>query len=132
MDAPAWYFIGEFSIDEVNFDELMPLELEAGLLYKALRDCGIPEARIARITRTIAEAIKGVKGLLNDNLSDLPVDIRLFSNKKITEFKRYPEDQMDGAWGYYLIEKGGNFMDTPFRGSRRIMELYLFKEGGRC
>lgn len=126
LDTPAWYFVGEFSIDRLNFDELLAPDLGEGSLSKALNDCGIPGERIERITGTIAEAIKGVKDPLKDHLSDVPVEIRLFSNRKISECLHFPGGQMNGAWGYYLIEKG----DSPSRGSRRIVELYLYREGG--
>ena len=129
QNNPTWHFIAEFLLDEVNLDEFLASELTAGPLYQAMQERNVPVECIVRIKRTIAETIKGVTSSFNHSLSDLPVRISLFSNIKGTEYARYPGDQLHGAWGYYLIEKGRNFVDAPFRKSPRVVELYLYKEG---
>lgn len=129
QNYPTWHFIAEFLLDEVNLDEFLTSELTAGSLYLAMRERGVPVECIGRIKGTIVETIKRVNRSFNHSLSDLPVRISLFSNIKGTEYARYPGEQLHGAWGYYLIEKGRNFVDAPFRESPRVVELYLYKEG---
>lgn len=129
QDNPTWHFIAEILLDEENLDNFLASELTAVSLYQAMQERGVPVECIVRIKRTIAETIKGVTSSFNQSSSNLPVRISLFSNIKGTEYARFSGDQLHGAWGYYLIEKGRNFVDAPFRESPRIVELYLYKEG---
>ena len=127
IDSP-WNFFGEFLLDGVNSDEFMATELQAGSLFQALREWGIPLECIERIRRTMAKTVKGKQRSLTHSSPDLTVRVSLFSNCK-TESTPRSGALLNGAWGYYLIERGREFLNSPLRGSPRVVELYLYKEG---
>lgn len=128
-DDPTWHFIAEFSLDEVTFDEFMATELTAGSLFQAMRDRGIPPECIERIKGTIVETVRGARGSFYHSLPGLPVRVCLFSNKRKTDKGHRSGDQMNGGWGYYLIERGKDFLNVPWQECPRVVELYLYKEG---
>ena len=128
-DNPEWYFIAEFLLDEDNFGEFLGTELPAFSLFQAMLDRGIPSQSVKRIKGAIAETCRGVRGSFNHTLPDLPVRIYVFSNKKTVDRPHHSGDQMNGGWGFYMIERGGDFHSPACQEHLRVMELYLFKEG---
>ena len=128
-DNPAWYFIAEFLLEEVNFDEFLGTELTAGSFYQAMLNRGIPPQYIKQIKGTIAKTIRGLSGSFNHNMPDLPIRICVFSNEKTMDRLPHSDGQMNGGWGYYMIERGGDFQNPACQEHLRVMELYLYKEG---
>ena len=37
--------------------------------------------------------------------------------------------EITGAWGYFLIERGGGFSPGSSTGTYNLIDLYLYKEG---
>lgn len=129
-DDPTWHFIADFSLNEVTFAEFMATELTTGSLFQAMREQNIPVECIERIKGTISEIVKGVRSSFRHRLPDLPVRFCLFSNKTAKARVRDSGDQMNGGWGYYVIERGRDFLNATCQECPRVVELYIYEEGG--
>jgi hypothetical protein len=126
---PTWYLIAEFLLNEITLNEDRTVELTTGSPFQTVQDLGISQEYIKRIERTITEMAKGARDSFDPTMADLPVHIRVYCNKKTVDEVHHSGDQMNGGWGYYVIERGRNLPDVPSQESYRVLELYIYKEG---
>lgn len=127
---PTCYLIAKFSLSDVLVSEGLAEESIAGSFFQTVRELGLPTECFNRIIGTITETATGTQGHSNHCDPDLPVQIRLFYQRKTNV--GIPDDgsQKDGGWGYYVIERGINMPISSCREFDRVIELYIYKEGG--
>jgi hypothetical protein len=126
---PIWYFIAEYSLNEVARDENLEPGLMAGSLYQTIRDLGVPTDCLSKIEGTITGTAREAMSHINYSSPNLPVHIRLFCQRKTIDGERHFGDQMKGGWGYFLIEKGRDIPASSHEKSYCVAELYLYREG---
>jgi hypothetical protein len=119
-DPMDWYLIAEGSIDKDLEIEIMP-----GSPFQILRKLGLPPEYIKRVERTIIQTAQGAADDFHFGSLNAPVEIHLFCHKRMVDRLGYSEEQVNGGWGYYDIERG----NTSSEESHRVIEIYLYKEG---
>jgi hypothetical protein len=147
---PAWQFIAEFPLNELLSDHDKGGELTAGLLFKMMLEMGIPLEYLEDIEMTLTGFAKEALVHFKRGGLELPERIRVFCQKKIIDNAYsaktsrpydteqvlehaqfvYPTDtKINGGWGYFLIERGGNVSTGTSASSWNSVDLYLYKEG---
>ncbi len=147
-DDPAWYFLAELSPGEISADHRD--ELMHGLWVQTLRELGMPFECVENIHRTLAGLARDAGGYFKQESMEVPGTIRLFCQKKMiddansTKIRRpcatglageqikmieHSTAKMNGGWGYFVIERGGNGLAGSPAHSWKAVDLYLYKEG---
>jgi hypothetical protein len=145
----AWYLLTESSLvvfmSEIDRGDW----LRAGLFQK-IHELDIPPQCVERIERTLKGFVRETLVHLQQSELELPGRIRVFCQKKLidaansaqtsqpchseqnmeqVQMIHHPGTRMDGGWGYFMIERGGNIFADSSMCSYRLVELYLYKEG---
>lgn len=147
---PVWYFIAEYSLSAGTVGKNIESEFTAGTLFQTMQNLGIPPECLQKIERTVAGFAKEATVHFNQGRCELPVSVRLFCPQKMVEDVnsekisnhcneersmepaqsiRRAETKTNGGWGYFLIERGGDFPHGSSRNCHNMIDLYLYKEG---
>ncbi len=134
-----WYLLAEYPLGEwTDAGSRQDIRLE-GRLFLAIRDLGLPPECLQLLKRTLADFEQYHPGR-----SALPVDVRLFCQRKTVEGERAartsrPEPagqaihlsgtELRGGWGYFLIDRGEDALAGSPPHSRPCVDLYLYREG---
>jgi len=128
-DDPTWDFIAEYSITELIGDEDIEADLKAASLFQTLHELGLPPECLKKLEGTITVTAREARRHLLRGRPNLSVHIRLFCQRTPEDGLPHLKKQTNGGWGYYIIEKGGDFPSTIGYKYHRVAELYLYKEG---
>jgi hypothetical protein len=115
------------------------------------QELGMPLACVENIAMLVTEFAKESPVDYKQEGSEFPPRIRIFCQKKIIDdanaaratSRPDPTEQamehspmildfgtkMNGGWGCFLIERGGNVSDDASLRSHYVVDLYLYKEG---
>jgi len=145
-----WYLLAEYALSEMMPDNGKRDELTAGFLYRPFRALGIPPECIESIEMTLTGFANEALVPFKQGRPEQPGSIRVFCPKKIIADADsaktlvpyyaepgmeqapaipYPGTNMNGGWGYFLIERGGNLSADSSVSSWNSIDLYLYKEG---
>ncbi len=144
-DTTAWYLLAEFSLKEFLSERSRSDGWMAGFLSLPLQELDTLPEWVANLEALLARFAKEVWGH-----SEQSGRVRLFCQRKIIgdgylERAASPLDpagrkmeggqaildpgkKIDGGWGYYAIEKGGNFADAACKESCPVIEIYVYRE----
>lgn len=147
---PVWVLLSELSLRDFLSDHDRRGMPAAGYLFKMVRELGMSPECMENITRTLAgfakEALLGYK----PGRVELAGRIRIFCQKKMIEdansakpssphhteqHKRpeqiFPDSGVNpiGGWGYFMIERGGDFPTDSSIIPHSDIDLYLYREG---
>lgn len=146
----VWYFLGEYSLSEFIGSKDIEDQHMNESLFQAIRDLGIPLEFIKKIKNTLTRFAGEAMVHFNQERLEFPVYVRLFHLKKMiqdlnstkTSSQFYAENtlesaqiiehsdkEMNGGWGYFLVERRGNLTVGPSKGSQILVDLYLYQEG---
>ncbi len=129
-DDPTWDFITEYPMTELIVDEDIEAELKIGSLSQTMQESGLPMECLQKLGEAIRGTAREASRHLLRGRPNLPVHIRLFCQRMPGDGLPHSNKQTNGGWGYYIIEKGGDFPSTIGYKYHRVLELYLYKEGG--
>jgi hypothetical protein len=121
-DDPKWVFLSEYLVSGFIAEEIGS-EPGVGLLLKTVQDFGIPPACLLEIEKTLTGFTQETIVQINQGRSGLPVTIRLFCQKRMME------EKANGGWGYFFIERGGEYPAGSSANAHNLVDLYLYKEG---
>lgn len=119
---PTWVFLSEYLLSGFIAEDVGS-EQAVGLLLQAIRDFGIPPACLLEIEKTLTGFAQETIVQINHGRSGLPVTIRLFCQKRMIKEKE------NGGWGYFFIERGGEYPVGSSTNAHNLVDLYLYKEG---
>jgi hypothetical protein len=146
----TWYLLTECSLVEFVSEIDRGDELKSRLLFQRIRELDIPSRCVNKIEMTLTGFAR--EALIHSKQAGLELQgrIRVFCQKKLiddpniaktsrpshtgrtmqpVQMIHHPVTRMDGGWGYFLIERGGNdCADFPLS-SYHLVDLYLYKEG---
>jgi len=146
----VWYLLGEYPLSEFLSDLDKGCELMDGSLLHTMRELGISLEYLENIGKTLRGFANEVLMHFIQGSSELSVHIRVFCQKKIIDNVNYAKTsrlynaeesmehaqiihpsstKMNGGWGYFLIERGGNVSTGSCVSARNSVDLYLYKEG---
>ncbi len=147
---PEWYFLGEFPLNELMAEvECWNLPM-AGALVQATQDLDIETQLLINIERKLVGFAKDMMARLNQRRPQPMATIRLFCQKKTIgdvpsrkNSNQYSAEQIiksariihqsnpeiNGGWGYFLIERGGRCLPGSSASVNNWVDLYLYKEG---
>jgi hypothetical protein len=149
-EDPAWYCLAEFSLSEFVSDQDRRGELTTKLLFQTVREVGLPPECVENIDMTLTGLANEAMAHFKQGSAELPGRIRVFCREKMTAEASSPEasmschaepgmdhslaiphpgTKMEGGWGYFLIERGGNLAAGFSASSWNLIDLYLYKEG---
>jgi hypothetical protein len=147
---PEWYFLGEYPLNELMIEMDNRDKPNTSRLEQTIRDMGIHPEFLSSIESKLIRFAKEAVAHLKQGSSEPPVYIRLFYQKKMIEggnstksssqftAKHTSESshiihQSDtktiGGWGYFLIQRGGDFPIGSSVSSCNWIDLYFYKEG---
>lgn len=123
----------------------------AGSLFQTVQELDMSPECMESIARTLSGFAKEAFAHHNQGRSEFPGRIRIFCQKKIIDdvnpgrstsrsdhaekVKEHAHMILDsgmkinGGWGYFLIERGGNVSTESPASSWNSVDLYLYKEG---
>jgi hypothetical protein len=149
-DDPVWYFLAEYSLSEFTADLNVGEKLMAGSLFQTVRELGIPPEYVENIEMMLTGFAKEALVHFKQGGLELPGRIRIFCQKKMidnansaktsrpydteqtlehAQFVHHPGTKINGGWGYFLIERGGDVSTGSSASSWNSVDLYLYKEG---
>ncbi len=149
-DDQGWVFLVEHSINDFTVANERGDDGTAGSLLPTVRDLGIPPECLKKMVRTLIEFAGQMIVPFNQGKAEYPLVIRLFCQKKLKDetrsektsrhldtdhdkdhasFIHHPGSKMNGGWGYFLIERGGDVSASGSETSQKTVDLYLYKEG---
>ena len=147
---PVWYLFAEYSLSEIVTKNSKGDELTAGFLFQPFQELGVPNEWIGNIEMTLSAFAKKVLVVpFKQRRLEISASIRIFCQKKViddvnsTNASR-PEHtvqtmehipfidpcgtSMNGGWGYFIIERSGDYAGSSQR-FHPFIDLYLYKEG---
>ena len=150
-DNLMWYFLAEFSLSKFLLDPYRGDELTTGLLFQTMQELDMPHECVKNIALLVTEFAKESPAHFKQEGVEFPARIRVFCQKKVIDdanttrptSRPYHTEQamedspmmpevgtkMNGGWGYFFIERGGNVSTGSSVSSRNSVDLYLYKEG---
>ena len=149
-DDPVWYFLSEFSLSEFMSDYDRRNELTAGFLTQTVRGLGISPECVENIEMKLTGFTKDALAHFKQGRLESPGRIRVFCQKKAiddanstktsgpynteqamehAQIIHHSGTKMNGGWGYFLIERGGNVSAGSCVSSWNSVDVYLYKEG---
>jgi len=148
-NTPVWYLLAEYALNEIMVDHGKGDELAAGFLFQPFRELGAPPEWIGNIEMKLTGFAKKAQVPIKQGRLERSGSIRVFCQKKVidkvnstnasrpehtvqtmehTPFIDPSGTIMNGGWGYFIIERSGDYAGSSER-SHPIVELYLYKEG---
>lgn len=150
-DNTGWRLLEEFSLSEFLSSYDRRGEFRAGLLFREDRELGMPPEWVEKIERALEEFAKEALAQFKQGALDTPGRIRIFCQKKSIDIANlahafsHPSEKEQamehvqkvldssmktmGGWGFYVIERGRDFIYAPYEKSYPIIELYVYTEG---
>ncbi len=150
-EDPLWYFLAEFSLSEFMSDHDRRDRVTAELLRQTVRELGISPECVQDITMTLTAFAQEALVHFKQGRVESPERIRIFCQRKMIASANsaktsmpchahvgmegasaitYPGTKVNGGWGYFLIERGGDSSAGSSAYSWNSIDLYLYKEGG--
>jgi len=148
---PVWVLLGELPLRDFLSDHDRRDGPMAGYLFQTVRELGMSPECMKSIARTLAGFAKEAFAHHKQGRPEIPGRIRIFCQKKIIDdvnpghstSRSYHAGKvmehaqmildsgmkMNGGWGYFLIERGGNVSTESSASSWNSVDLYLYKEG---
>lgn len=128
-DHSIWALITQYLLSEDTRDEDIDVELMAGTLFQTMRALGLPPDSLRKFGENVIGIARQARKHIFGGRPNLPVYIRLFCQKTCLVGLPDVEKPTHGGWGYYIIERGGDFPSDFRYNYPRVVELYLYKEG---
>ena len=138
-DDLLWSFMGTYSLRGVPGEDNMEVELNAGSLMHTMRNLGVSPEGLEKIAGILNVTVRGAMSHFRENNPNPPLSIRLYCQRSVIPSLRpanscqHPDPIVNtiknGGWGFFLIERGRNFLAGSQEGSHLVAELYLYKEG---
>ena len=146
----AWFFLAEYSLSKFLFRQNKKDERASVSLFQAVQELGIPPECAANIEIMLKRYAEEASVHFEHGKEESAGLIRIFCQKKrvadpdalktsmpyLAEpgMERapavpYSNPKMNGGWGYFLIERGGNPSNGSSVSSRNSIDLYLYREG---
>jgi hypothetical protein len=146
----VWYLFAESSLIEFMSEIDRGDELKAGRLFQERQKLDIPPSSVEKIERTLKEFVREALVHYKQSKLELTGRIRVFCQIKLidaansahtselcqteqnmeqVQMIHHPCTRMDGGWGYFLIERGGDFQPGSSVSTGNWIDLYLYKEG---
>jgi len=147
---PEWYLLAEYALSEIMPDNGREDRQAAGFLSQPFRALGVPPEWIEKVEMTLSGYAKLARVPVKQGNLERSGSIRVFCHKKViddanssqasrpdhaeltmehTPIKIHSSTKMNGGWGYFLIDRGGNVSNGSSVSSRNSVDLYLYKEG---
>jgi len=150
-DDPVWVLLAELSLRDFLSNHDRREESMAGYLFQTVQDLGMSPECMESIAKTLTGFAKEAFAHHKQGRPEFPGRIRIFCQKKIIDdanpgrstSRSYHAEKvkehaqiildsgmkMNGGWGYFLIERGGNVSTESSASSWNSVDLYLYKEG---
>jgi len=150
-DDPVWVLLCELSLRDLLSDHDRKDGPMAGNLFQRVRELGMSAECMESIAKTLAGFAKEAFAHHKQGRPEFSGRIRIFCQKKIindvnpgrstsrsyhaekaieqAQMKLDSGMKMNGGWGYFLIERGGNVSIESSASSWNSVDLYLYKEG---
>ncbi len=149
INGPAWDFLAEFPLNELLIDMDLRDSAEAGLLYQTVKGLGVRAELLDIIEKKLTVFASRAVAQLNLRRFEASTFVRLFCQKNAedekikkpaVEIKPEPglnpsqiihrsASEVNGGWGYFLVERGGSLLPETTDGTNNWIDLYLYKEG---
>ena len=129
FEDSTWSSVAEFSPGDNFKDEEEAAVLMVSPLFQTIRRLGLPPEYLKRIEGTVSETASGARRQSHPCLQDLPIRIRLFCTNKTLDRLYHSGGQVNGGWGYYVIERSRDLPNASCRDLCRVVEIYLYREG---
>ncbi len=150
FNEPAWNFLAKYPLRELLVDMDLRNKCEDGLLYRTVRDLGIRPELLDIIERKLIWFATEAPARLNQRRFESPTYIRIFcQNRTVEDIKivnsasrdkaerniesaqiiHHSDPELNGGWGYFLVERGGSIPPDSSVSNCNWIELYLYKEG---
>ena len=147
---PEWRVLGEYPLNKFMIELDKWNRTNTSLLFQTIRDMGIQPEFLSNIECKLIGFAKEAMAHLNQGRSESPVYIRLFFQKKTIEdvnstksSNQFTAEQTSepshiihqsdaetiGGWGFFLVERDGNYQPGSSRRTYNWVDLYLYKEG---
>jgi hypothetical protein len=119
----GWYLLGEYSLVNLSADAENNDQRTGGLLFKTVREMGIPLDRIEPVEMALNSFTREALRRIQLERDEHPVQIRIYCQKKIID------EEMKGGWGYFMIikPKDASFQDDLE--SQDVIDFYIYEEG---
>lgn len=148
-DNHIWLLLSEFSLSEFPLDEDIAVELSLGWIFQTMREFGLPWELTNQIEMPLSWTLRKAINCFN-RCTNRSIGIRLFCQPRMmveirqaktsqspltqqimepSENLRSPGDKMNGGWGYFLVESGGDITRTSYMDHNQVVEVYLYQEG---
>ncbi len=137
----VWVLLAEYSRDELmQFIE----EIGEPVTRMPFQDLGIPSECLNPVIRTLADFAQ--QAMVHAH-PGTPAVFRLFCQEKMLKTGNPAEGmrprptvaapeiipqahpKMSGGWGYFLVERNGDFPEDRPTSSLNLVDLYLYREG---
>lgn len=150
-DNPVWVLIAERSLRDFLSDHDREEGTTVEFLFQTLREWGIPLECVENIARLVSEFAKESPVHSQQEGLEFPACVRIFCQKEIIDevnatrptSRAYPAEpalehspmildsgtKMNGGWGCFLIQRGGNISDDASLRSHHLVDVYLYREG---
>ena len=119
----GWYLLGEYPLSTFLPGPEKGEEITAGLLCQTMRDLGLPLEYLENIDRTLAGFAKEALVHFRQARVELPGRIRILCQRKMIH------EEVNGGWGYFVIERRCYVSADSLVNSPDLVDLYLYKEG---
>ncbi len=150
INGPAWDFLAEFPLNELLIDMDLRNSAEAGLLFQTVKGLGVRAELLDIIEGKLTVFASRAVAQLNQRRFKALTIVRLFCQKQAIadenlqkpaiRFKPEPgpnpsqvihcsAPEINGGWGYFLVERGGSSQPESMPGTNNWIDLYLYKEG---
>ncbi len=149
-EDPLWYFLADVSLSEFMSDHDSRDHVPADVLFQTVRELGLSPECIFDITLTLTAFAQEALMRFKQGRVESPERIRIFCQRKMmagadpartsmpskarlglegASAITYPGKKMNGGWGYFLIERGGDLSAPSPACSWNSIDLYLYQEG---
>ena len=143
---PVWYILADFPLGEFLPGHDRNDETMIGTLVHALQELEMPPESIKTIAMTLSGFAKEAQGHFQPGRGW----VRIFGHHKLRNEGRYPKtarlftaaraieqiqkisqssQNLNGGWGFFLIETGGKIPADSSHISWNSVDLYLYNEG---
>lgn len=119
----AWVFLTEVSLPEFLGNIDMGDERKQDLLDHLTEELDIPPECLLKLEQVLSEFAREAAVRSKQEKIALPVSFRLFCQQKMVD------EQMNGGWGYFLIERTMGSVENPAVRSQHFVNLYIYQEG---
>jgi hypothetical protein len=121
--GPEWSFLTEFPLSQFMQDRNGNEEPIDPFLFQAMRGLELTPDWIKNINMTLGRFANGELADIKQGKVEPSGSIRLFCQKKMIN------RELNGGWGYFLIERTGDSSASPSSSQSHFIDLYLYIEG---